>query len=265
MKSFAFVSLPLVVLALGAAPIDSRAAAVWQTDLPKAQAQAKAENKAVLINFTGSDWCGWCIHLRKEVFSKPDFEEYAANNLVLVEIDFPRHKAQADSMKKANRALAGKFDVEGYPTVIILNADGKKIGQLGYMPGGTKAFLGELNKSLGKLPTATTPVNARAASTAAPTPASQTAAKNGKATKGTPAAPWPPTQNEGLVLKGISGPKEKRMALVNNQTLGQGETASVKVPGGAVRVHCVEIREGSVLVKIDGREGEHELKLWTGL
>src|SRR6266481_5854060 len=69
-------------------------AATWLTDLPSAQATAKAENKIVLINFTGSDWCGWCIRLRDEVFSQPEFDAYANDHLVLVEADFPRHKAQ---------------------------------------------------------------------------------------------------------------------------------------------------------------------------
>ena len=62
----------------------------WLTDVPKAQAQAKSEKKLVMLDFTGSDWCGWCIKLHNEVFSKPEFSEYAKKNLVLVEVDFPR-------------------------------------------------------------------------------------------------------------------------------------------------------------------------------
>ena len=67
----------------------------WETDYKKAQDQAKAGNKLVLLDFTGSDWCGWCIKLDREVFSKPEFKDYATKNLVLVELDFPRAKAQA--------------------------------------------------------------------------------------------------------------------------------------------------------------------------
>ena len=70
-------------------------AAAWSTDLARAQARAKAEGKAVLLNFTGSDWCGWCIKLRRDVFLKPDFEAYARTNLVLVEVDFPKRKPLA--------------------------------------------------------------------------------------------------------------------------------------------------------------------------
>ena len=118
----------------------------WLTDLPKAQAQAKSENKMVMMDFTGSDWCGWCIKLNKEVFSKPEFAEYAGKNLVLVEVDFPRSKKQSSELKKANQALQDKYKVEGYPTIIVLNGDGKKLGELGYQPGGPKPFIAELDK-----------------------------------------------------------------------------------------------------------------------
>ncbi len=122
------------------------AESVWLTDLPKAQAKAKEENKLVLMDFTGSDWCGWCIKLKKEVFSKPAFEAYAKKNLVLVEVDFPRTKAQPSALKKANEALSQKYAIEGYPTIIVLDGAGKKLGTLGYMPGGPDVFLAELDK-----------------------------------------------------------------------------------------------------------------------
>ena len=118
----------------------------WVTDLPKAQAQAKTDHKLVMMDFTGSDWCGWCIKLHREVFSKPEFAEYAKNNLVLVEVDFPRGKKQTEELKKANQALQEKYKIEGYPTIIILNGEGKQVGQLGYQPGGPKPFIDELEK-----------------------------------------------------------------------------------------------------------------------
>jgi thioredoxin-related protein len=118
----------------------------WLTDLPKAQEQAKAEKKLVMLDFTGSDWCGWCIKLHKEVFSQPEFSDYAKKNLVLVEVDFPRSKPQSEAQKTANQALQTKYSIEGYPTIIVLDANGKKVGQLGYEPGGPKAFIAELDK-----------------------------------------------------------------------------------------------------------------------
>jgi thioredoxin-related protein len=117
----------------------------WLTDLPKAQAQAKTENKQVLLDFTGSDWCGWCIKFNKEVLSTPEFAEYAAKNLVLMEVDFPRKKEQSAELKKANRALGSKYKADGYPTFVVLNKEGKEIGrQEGYSAGGPKAFIAKL-------------------------------------------------------------------------------------------------------------------------
>jgi protein disulfide-isomerase len=118
----------------------------WMTELPKAQAKAKAENKLIMLDFTGSDWCGWCIKLNKEVFSQPEFIQYASKNLVPVEVDFPRAKEQSAEQKKANNALQTKYDIKGYPTIIVLNSSGDQIGELGYMAGGPKAFIEKLDQ-----------------------------------------------------------------------------------------------------------------------
>ena len=118
----------------------------WQTDFKKAQEEAKANHKLLLVDFTGSDWCGWCIKLHREVFSQPEFKDYAAKNLVLLEIDFPRRKAQSDAVKKQNEELAGEYRIRGFPTIIVLNDEGRQVGQLGYMEGGAEAFIAELEK-----------------------------------------------------------------------------------------------------------------------
>ena len=141
------MKLIAVALLAGAALWQVHAAGLdWQTDLPKAQAQAKAENKLVMMDFTGSDWCGWCIKLNKEVFSQPEFGEYAKKNLVAVEVDFPNKKKLSPAQKSANVALAKKYGIRGYPTIIVLNSAGQKIGELGYMKGGPKAFIAALEK-----------------------------------------------------------------------------------------------------------------------
>ncbi len=129
-----------------AATLPLQAELSWQTDYKKAQEEAKADKKLLLVDFTGSDWCGWCIRLNREVFSKPEFQEYAHKNLVLLEIDFPRAKAQVDSVKKQNEQLASQYQIQGFPTIIVLNSDGKKVGELGYMEGGPSAFIAELEK-----------------------------------------------------------------------------------------------------------------------
>jgi thioredoxin-related protein len=141
MKKILVTLAALLVLA-GAYAADGN----WQTDLPKAQAQAAKESKMVLLNFTGSDWCSWCVKLHKEVFSQPAFQEYAKANLVLVEVDFPQRKKLSAEQKKANDALAAKYSIQGYPTIIVLNSAGKKVGELGYQPGGPKAFIAALEK-----------------------------------------------------------------------------------------------------------------------
>jgi thioredoxin-related protein len=119
----------------------------WATDLPKALAQARAANKIVLLDFTGSDWCVWCMKFGDDVLSKPEFAAYARTNLELVLVDFPKTKNQNNALKKTNDELQTKFKVEGFPTYVALNADGKEIGrQVGYLSGGPQAFIAELEK-----------------------------------------------------------------------------------------------------------------------
>lgn len=134
---------------LNAAEPEKKGGVEWMTDLPKALEKAKAENKRVLLDFTGSDWCGWCIKLNKEVFSKPEFAEFANKNLVLVEVDFPTRKRLPAELKKANQELSKKYDIEGYPTIIVLDKNGKLLGKTGYTPGGPKAFIAEVEKLKG--------------------------------------------------------------------------------------------------------------------
>ena len=117
----------------------------WGTDLPAALNQARAENKMVLLDFTGSDWCPWCIKFDREVLSTGKFAAYAKDKLVLVLLDFPRTKPQSDSLKQANRELAIQFGVNGYPTYVLLSYAGKELGrQVGYAAGGPDAFIAEL-------------------------------------------------------------------------------------------------------------------------
>jgi len=102
-------------------------AAEWQTDYNQALAQAAKEKKFVLLNFTGSDWCGYCMGMTKSVFSLPEFQEFADQNLVLVEIDFPRDKPQSPTLKAQNKRLEKKYKVEGYPTIFLLDSHGRKV------------------------------------------------------------------------------------------------------------------------------------------
>ncbi len=105
---------------------------VWTTDFNAAKELAKKTNKVMFVDFTGSDWCGWCIRLKENVLTKKAFLDYAKDNLVLVEIDFPKNKVQMPVQKKANDALMRKYDVEGFPTILLLNGDGRELARLEY-------------------------------------------------------------------------------------------------------------------------------------
>jgi|SRR5690606_40370081 len=110
-----------------------------------------------MLFFTGSDWCGWCIRLQKEVFKTPEFTSWAKDNVVLVELDFPRRKQLAPEIRQQNMQLQQSFGVQGYPTVWFARAtkkDGKvnfeQLGRTGYVAGGPAAWLGGANQMLGK-------------------------------------------------------------------------------------------------------------------
>jgi len=141
--------IPLFALLLSAASLLADRPG-WSEDYEKSLTQAKTEKKLTLLDFTGSDWCGWCIKLDNEVFSKPKFKSYAKDNLVLVELDFPQGKSQTKKLKEQNAKLAEQYKIEGYPTVIVLNSEGKKVGELGYLEGGPDAFIAQLEKLKGK-------------------------------------------------------------------------------------------------------------------
>jgi protein disulfide-isomerase len=121
----------------------------WTTDLGKAIEKAKTEHKAVLVNFTGSDWCKWCFKLRDEVFSKDEFKEYADENLVLVMIDFPQNKPQSNQTRMYNQSIQQKFGVQGYPTIVLINEHGKQVAKTGYQPGGAVKYISHLKSFLG--------------------------------------------------------------------------------------------------------------------
>ncbi len=131
----------IVIVAVDAVP--ARADETWLTSYAKALEAARASNKVVLADFTGSDWCPWCIKLKAEVFDTPEFKQWADQNVVLLEVDFPRGKAQPDELKKQNRELAERLGVEGFPTVVFLDGQGEEVGQTGYLPGGPAGWIRE--------------------------------------------------------------------------------------------------------------------------
>jgi thioredoxin-related protein len=118
----------------------------WGTDLQAALGWAHSENKCVLMDFTGSDWCPWCIKLDQVVFCSPQFAGFANSKLVLVKVDFPHQIPQSQDVKQANNALAQRFNVDGYPTCILLDPSGKELGRMvGYPEGGPDAFVAKFS------------------------------------------------------------------------------------------------------------------------
>lgn len=141
-------------LVLGSLTINAQEL-TWQTDINKAMEISKKTKKPLLLFFTGSDWCGWCIRLQKEVLKTPEFAKWAKDNVVLVELDFPRRAQQSPELVKQNMELQQVLGVRGYPTVWFVNAskkDGKvnleQIGSTGYVAGGPTVWLDGANKIL---------------------------------------------------------------------------------------------------------------------
>ncbi|MEK6767003.1 MAG: thioredoxin family protein [Planctomycetota bacterium] len=118
----------------------------WETDFKKASSAARTSGKYILLGFSGSDWCGWCIKLEKEVFSQDAFKDFAKENLVCVLVDFPSAKKQTRELKQQNWNLATKYGIKGYPTIIILSPDGEPVGKTGYLQGGPGKYTQHLNE-----------------------------------------------------------------------------------------------------------------------
>jgi thiol-disulfide isomerase/thioredoxin len=114
----------------------------WTSDFEAAKKQAAAEKKDLLIDFTGSDWCGWCIKLKKEVFDQQAFKDGVKDKFVLVEIDFPQDESKlTPEIKAQNEKLQEKYGVQGFPTIILADESGRPYATTGYEKGGPKAYL----------------------------------------------------------------------------------------------------------------------------
>lgn len=101
--------------------------AEWTVGFDKALAQAREADKPLLVNFTGSDWCGGCILLRREIFSQPEFKQWADEHVVLLEVDFPRGKSQPEALQEQNRAVQRHYGIKAYPTLLVLTPDGRPV------------------------------------------------------------------------------------------------------------------------------------------
>jgi thioredoxin-related protein len=146
----------LFVLFIGMQTIQSQELK-WHTDVKEAISIGNKEHKPLMMFFTGSDWCGWCIRLQKEVLLTPEFAKWAVDNVILVELDYPRRTAQTPEVKKQNDELQQAFGIQGFPTIYFANgtdAEGKVnfegLGNTGYVAGGATAWLAVANQILKK-------------------------------------------------------------------------------------------------------------------
>lgn len=137
-------NLMLTGLLLIASVAASAQTSTWGQDYSAALAEAKKSGKPVLVNFSGSDWCKWCVALDKEVFSKEVFKDYAEDNLVLVLIDTPAKKELKSAVAKQNDELKKKFAIRGFPTVLLVDSEGKVLAQTGYQYGGAEKYVEHL-------------------------------------------------------------------------------------------------------------------------
>ncbi|MEQ8767688.1 MAG: thioredoxin family protein [Planctomycetota bacterium] len=152
MKYLALVlicSIALLPACMDATPVTEGQDPGWLEDHDVAFEKARETGKPILMDFTGSDWCGWCIKLDREVFSTDEFKTWADENVVLLEVDFPKRKALPVEQIEANQSLAKKYGIRGYPTIIVTNADGELLGQFGYAEGGPEAWIAELERRTG--------------------------------------------------------------------------------------------------------------------
>jgi thioredoxin-related protein len=148
----------LLFLVLTSISLHAQEELTWHTDLTKATDISIKENKPMFLFFTGSDWCGWCIRLQNEVFKTPEFIKWAKENVVLVELDFPRKKEQTEALRLQNAQLQQQLQVRGYPTVWFVSASKtaeakvnlNALGSTGYVSGGPKVWIDGANQIIKK-------------------------------------------------------------------------------------------------------------------
>lgn len=145
-KIITFLFLAALTVGLQAAE------AKWLTDFEKVKQQAQKEDKAILMDFTGSDWCPPCKALKKNVFDKSEFKEFAEKKLVLMELDFPNDKSKiTPKIATSNKKLSDEFNITAYPTIVVLDKSGKELGRMrGYGGDSPAAYIQKLEDLLAK-------------------------------------------------------------------------------------------------------------------
>jgi thioredoxin-related protein len=123
---------------------------VWVTNFEEAHRLAREKKLPILASFVGSDWCPWCQKMESTIFSQKEFITYAREHYVLFQADFPRHKEQPIKIKEQNEALAKMYSVRKFPTVLLLDGEGKQMARTGFRFGGARAYLDHLESLCAK-------------------------------------------------------------------------------------------------------------------
>lgn len=135
-------------LALMVSSVLVQASEAWNTNYQEALAQAKSQKELVLLNFTGSDWCPPCMMMERQTLSQKAFLDGVEGKVVLVTLDFPQRKPQSESLQFQNEKLQRQYNIEGFPSFILLNSDGKELARhVGFLPGGPEAMLTWIKES----------------------------------------------------------------------------------------------------------------------
>ena len=214
--------------------------------LTTALAKAKTENRLVLLDFTGSDWCGWCMKLEEESLSKPEFVNYAAKYLEVVIVDFPMRHPLDPGLKQANAALKSKYGVSGFPTLVALSPDGKVVWQqVGFAEGGPFGLIAPLNHARLALGLPDAPASAIAAAPVEPSP-KKLALTTPSAAAATPTTRRAPSQT--LKLQAIIYSPSNPSVILGGKECEVGESVA------GTRV--VKIMRDKVVVEKDGQTAE---------
>ncbi|MFU8779875.1 MAG: thioredoxin family protein [Kiritimatiellia bacterium] len=143
-----YVLFACLCLAIWLPAVRAEEKSLWLTDFEAAKSAAAERGVPILVDFTGSDWCGWCIRLKAEVFSQAAFSAYARENLVLLELDFPMRTQLPEALREQNEGLRERFRIRGFPTILLLDAKGEELARTGYRRGGPEAYVEHLKELL---------------------------------------------------------------------------------------------------------------------
>ena len=141
-------ALLFAIAALGAGSLNAATPEGWSDNYKASMEAAASSGKPAFVLLTGSDWCIWCKRLYAEILDTPEFKEYAKESLELIYVDYPREDYRTEEVAAQNEQLKGKFKVRGYPTVVLLDSEGKELARLGYMQGGPKTFIRAIKSAL---------------------------------------------------------------------------------------------------------------------